>query len=135
METEFKWLILEGILPLLGAAALYTLLGMCTFLVASKGSFSFQWSQAMDSLGWLYGGVIIAVQSGIKGVDIPNSGALPFACFFVSFMCLLILIAAMTERGRSAHWQPTRLLKGFSSVLVVVILLAGFKTQLMLKGV
>lgn len=132
---EFKWLFLEGILPLLGAATLYTLLGFCTYLVASEGSFSFQWSQAMDSLGWLYGGVIIAVQSGVKGLDVPNSGALPIACFVVSFMCLLILIAAMTERGRSSTWQPPRLLKIFSSALVVVILIAGFKTQLLIKGV
>jgi hypothetical protein len=126
---------MEGVLPLLGAAALYTVLGVCTYVVASRGSFAFQWSEAFDSLGWLYGGAILAMQSGTKGWGTPNSGALPATCFAVSFFCLLILISAMIERGRNPSWQPPRLLKILSTVLVVAILFAGYETQLSMKGV
>lgn len=122
-------------MPLLGAAALYTVLGACTYIVStSKGTFAFQWSQALDSLGWLYGGAILAMQSGMKGWDVQNVGVLPQTCFAVAFVCLLILIAAMMERGKDPTWQPPKLLKVFSSLLVVAILYAGFETQLIIKG-
>ena len=135
MEMEFKWLVMEGAVPLLGAAALYTVMGVCTYIVSTaKGAFAFQWSQALDSLGWLYGGAILAMQSGMKGWDVKNVGVLPQTCFAVALVSLLILIAAMLERGKDPSWQPPKLLKLLSAVLVVAILYAGFETQLIIKG-
>ncbi|WP_350012547.1 hypothetical protein [Pseudomonas asiatica] len=135
VEMELKWLVMEGAVPLLGAAVLYTALGICTYIVSTaKGTFAFQWSQALDSLGWLYGGAILAMQSGMKGWDVKNVGVLPQACFAVAVVCLLILIAAMMERGKNPSWQPPKLLKALSALLVVIILYAGFETQLTIKG-
>jgi hypothetical protein len=134
MEMEFKWLVMEGTVPLLGAAALYTAMGVCNYIVSARGTFIFKWSQALDSLGWLYGGAILAMQSGMKGWNVANVGVLPQTCFAVALVCLLILIAAMMERGKNANWHPPILLKVLSAVLVGIILYAGFETQLIIKG-
>lgn len=130
---EFKWLVLEGTLPLLGAAALYSFMGVCQYIVSARGAFAFQWSQALDSLGWLYGGAILAMQSGMKGWDVENAGIMPHACYAVALVCLLILIAAMIERGKNPQWHPPLLLQLLSATLVAIILFAGFETQLIIK--
>ncbi|MDE1167268.1 MAG: hypothetical protein PW845_18300 [Pseudomonas sp.] len=136
MSHPLSWLLIQGILPLLGAAILYTAMGICSFIVRNgKDSFAFQWTQALDPLGWLYGGSIIAIQSGIKGLSLTDAGILPQSCFAVSVFCLLMLITAMTERGRTPTWAPPIRLKLFASALVVIILWAGYETQVLLEGV
>lgn len=134
MENATKWLLIEGILPLLGAAILYLLMGMSSYVVSSKGTFNFNWLQAFDPLGWLYGGTIIAVQAGIKAMSLPSPGMLPATCFVVSAVCLLILMAAMNERGKHHGWAPPNRLKSFSALLVIVTLYAGYQTQFIASG-
>lgn len=134
MDNATKWLLLEGILPLLGAAILYLLMGLSSYVVSSQGRFTFHWVQAFDPLGWLYGGTIIAVQAGIKTLSLKEPGVLPAACFTVSAVCLLILMAAMTERGKNQGWLPPARLKTFSVLLVIVILCAGYQAQTMITG-
>jgi hypothetical protein len=125
-----KWLLLEGILPLLGAGILYVIWGGCRYVVSSDPTkFAFEWAPALDPLGWLYGAVIISCQSGLRALPVSNAGVLPYVCFAAAAICFLLLVSAMTERGASAAWQPPPLLKIFSGGLVVAILFAGFRVQ------
>jgi hypothetical protein len=128
MESEsVRWLFMEGLIPLLGAGALFLLWGICRFAVASdKSKFTYAWPQALDPLGWLYGAVIIAFQAGWKGVGISGAGVLPYVCFAAAAICLLLLISAMTERGALATWEPPTRLKVCALLLVLGILYSGF---------
>lgn len=129
-NPTIKWLILEGLLPLLGAGILYVIWGCCRYVASgNKSTFKFEWLQALDPLGWLYGAVIIACQSGLKGLAIKNSGLLPLMCFAVAAICFLLLISAMTERGQASGWQPPLSLQIWSGILVIGILFAGFRVQ------
>ncbi|MGH8474840.1 MAG: hypothetical protein ACRER2_03570 [Methylococcales bacterium] len=129
-DFAIRWLIFEGLLPLLGAGILYTIWGGCRYIAASdKSTFAFVWWQAIDPLGWLYGAVIIACQSGLKGLEVGDAGLLPSVCFMVAAICFLLLISAMTERGQDSTWQAPRSLQILSAALVIAILCAGFQVQ------
>ncbi len=137
MNPTTKWLIFEGLIPLFGAAFIYTFWGACRFVVATnKSIFKYGWKQALDPLGWLYGAVIIAFQSGLDGITVTNAGIFPYTCFAAALACFFLLMAAMTERGQSSAWQPPISLQLITGVLVLVILFASFKVQvLLLPGV
>lgn len=134
MEQAVKWLLLEGILPLLGATVLYMLWGCLTFIVSNQKPFAFQWSQAVDSLGWLYGASILGVQAGMRVLGQSNAGVIPYFCFGASAVCLLTLLAAMAERGRDTKWKPPVSMIVLSCILVIVVLAAGFVTQSMARA-
>lgn len=60
MPPQIAWLLLEGLLPLFGAGAIYLVWGVCTYAAATAGSeFNYRWKEAADPLGWLYGSIII----------------------------------------------------------------------------
>ena len=129
-DPIIKWLVLEGLMPILGAGILYVIWGCCRYIVSNnKSNFKFEWLQALDPLGWLYGAVIIACQSGLKSLSITNAGFLPLMCFTVAAICFLLLISAMTERGADSTWQPPPFLQISSGVLIICILFAGFRVQ------
>lgn len=135
MDPAVKWLLLEGLLPLLGAGLTYTLLGCGRYLsTANKSTFSFEWKHALDPLGWLYGAIIISLQSGLKSYSLGATGILPFACFLATFICLILMIAAMVEYGSAQTWHPPRSLKVGAGVLVIAILCAGFKVQTLIAA-
>jgi hypothetical protein len=128
-EAE-RWLVMEGLLPLLGAGALYVSLGVALYVAATKGvPFTFSWKEWIDPLGWLYGGAILAVQAGMTSLDSHSPFHVTFFCFAAGAMSLLFLLAAMTNRGQQAAWQPPFSLKLIAAFLVVVILYAGYKAQ------
>lgn len=131
MEPQTKWLALEALLPIFGAAGLFLVWGVLQRVVhASSAAFVYHWRQAYDPLGWLYGGAVLAAQAGTKGLGLPGSGILPWLCYFAAAVCLLLLIAAMTERGKSGTWGPPPLLTGVSVLLVAAILFASYNVQL-----
>lgn len=99
-----------------------------------KARYAYDWSQAFDPMGWLYGGAILAFQAGVKGQALANSGVLPWVCHASAAICLLLLIAAMTERGQGPAWTPPRSLTLIAVALVGVILLASFRVQAITLG-
>ena len=64
---QWRWLLLEGVIPLFGAGILYWLYGLAR-MATSTSSIRFVWSEAVDAIGWLYGGLIISVQMGIRSI-------------------------------------------------------------------
>lgn len=131
MSPDTKWLAFEALLPIFGAAVLFLFWGVFQRVVhASSGAFVYHWKQAYDPLGWLYGGAVLAVQAGTKGLGLSDAGILPWFCYFAAVVCLLLLIAAMTERGKSGTWAPTPLLTGVSMALVAAILFASYNVQI-----
>ena len=130
-----KWLFIEGLAPLLGAGVLYVLWGIFRYLATdNKQSFSYEWWQAADPLGWLYGAVIIAVQSAMKCTAAKNN-VLLWMCVFGGLACLLLLMAAMTDRGTKQAWKPPSSLQITAVLLVAAILYAGFQVRGQATGV
>lgn len=124
---SMRWLMIEGLLPLIGAGLLYALWGVARYIsTKEKSKFSFVWMEALDPFGWLYGGGIIAVQSLVKNVGI--SGWSPISVFLLieAIVCTFLLIAAMNERGQDATWKPTTSLTAIAAILVAAILYEGF---------
>lgn len=130
VDPAIKWLLSEGILPLLGAGVLYLIWGCCRFVVTTdRTQFNYHWWQAIDTLGWLYGAVILSIQAGLKGFGVARTGVLPLFCFIAAAICLLLLISAMTERGANPKWEPPLKLKFAAGILAIGILIAGFRVQ------
>lgn len=136
MDPFYRWLALEALVPLFGAAVLFVIWGALRYVaMSSKDGYVYQWKQAFDPMGWLYGGAVLAFQAGTKGIGIANSGTLPYWCYGSAVICVLLLIAAMTERGHSTSWAPPKSLTLVSLVLVIFIVVASCSVQQLGVGV
>ena len=127
-DASFKWLVWEGLLPLVGTALLYWALQGC-FRIAQAASFTFKWGEGIDSMGWLYGAAVIAIQAGVKGWGVESMGLIPGFCWFIALACSLLLIAAICSKAADPTWQPGQPMKWAATLLTVLVLLAGFQTQ------
>jgi len=135
MPLQFSWLLLEGLLPLAGAGVIYLLWGVFRYVAAVDKSFKYHWSEAADPLGWLYGAVIIAAQSAMKCFSEHGvHQTLAWMCVLGGLACLLLLVAAMTDRAATAAWKPPISLQVFAVVLVGGILYVGLKVHTPLEG-
>jgi hypothetical protein len=134
-EPALKWLLVEGLIPILGASCLYMFLGGCRWVAAAdKKKFEFDGLRALDPLGWLYGAVIISVQSGLRSFTITGAGFLSIGCFVGAGMCFLLLVAAMNEASAAQGWKPPISLQIGAGLLVGAILFAGFSAHGLLQG-
>lgn len=129
----WNWVVWEGALPLLGAGVLYILWGIVRWAVsANKKSFALPLKPAIDSLGWLYGAIIVAVQTGIKGLPLQSAGSMPYWAFAGAVICLLVLLAAMGERGQNPQWEPPLTTQFVAAGMVLAILFMGYTTHALL---
>lgn len=128
---QWDWLIFEGIIPLFGAGALYLAWGCVRRVTATTWtSSSYVWSEAIDSMGWLYGALIIAVQAALRSANTtPPSSGLKWGCIIAAAICALLLLSAMNERGQNPSWRPTPMLKVVAIALVLGCLYAGFSAK------
>jgi hypothetical protein len=125
-EAE-RWLVIEGLVPLLGAGALYLSLGVAFYVASQKNlPFNFSWKEWIDPLGWLYGAAILAVQAGTSSLQLGRPFLLTLFCFGAGVVSLLFLFAAMTSRGQQPTWEPPFSLKVTAALLVVAVLAAGY---------
>ena len=133
MSAPIKWLLLEALLPLFGATIIYALLGAAKWLVTPKTKrVKWAWKEAFDSMGWLYGGAILAVQAGLRGEDTATYGEntyVVWTCFGVALLCGFVLAAAMVARGEDPDWKPPTIMLICTCVLMAVIVLSAFKIQ------
>jgi len=121
-----KWLLSEGLLPLLGAAALFLLWGLVRLLAADRHKpFHYSWKEALDPLGWLYGASILAIQSGARASSSGNE-SLSLGLYLCAGVCLLLLLAAMTNRGDDPEWKPRPSFQVVVVAFIVAILTAGY---------
>jgi hypothetical protein len=135
-QNAVRWLMIEGLMPLCGAGVLYLTWGLARFVAANpKAGFTFVWKEALDPFGWLYGGGILAVQSLVRSLSrqgLPASATflgLPVvatALGIEGFACMMLLIAAMNERGQNAAWKPPATVTAVAAFLVVAILIEGY---------
>jgi len=130
-QAQWDWLLFEGALPLFGAGTLYLCWGLVRYISAAAGSaHRYDWTEALDAVGWLYGALIIAVQSAIRSaVAAPPSTFLKWGCSIGAGFCALLLLSAMNERSQSTSWRPPALLKAITLVAVLGILTGGFLAQ------
>jgi hypothetical protein len=123
MSPAVRWLLLEGSLPLLGAGLIYLVLGACKYIVNSGSKFEYDWMGALDPLGWLYGTVVLAIQSALVNAAKERLVVAMVAVALVSFLLLLV---AMTERSANQTWKSSKKLQGTALALVVATLWTGY---------
>ena len=125
-----QWVVLQGILPLLGAGALFLLWGAIRWLtISDKSKFAYSWAQARDPMAWLYGAAILSVEAGSTSASAGNSSSLTILCFVAGVVCLLLLLSAMTNRGENERWKPPKSLELVAILLIIAILTAGYKAH------
>lgn len=130
-QAQWDWLLFEGALPLFGAGALYLCWGTVRYISAAAGATQhYDWKEALDAVGWLYGALIIAVQSAVRSAAAaPPSTFLKWGCSMGAGFCALLLLSAMNERSQSSGWRPPALLKTITLFAVLGILSGGFLAQ------
>lgn len=126
MIEPVRWLLIEGVIALFGAGVLYLALSVCYKIVGNTTAFS--WGEAVDSMGWLYGAMVIGIQSAVRlfRVEGGTMQIQAYTCVVVTVFCCLLLIVAMIQRGGVETWKPPWQLKSFAAVLAVVILYLGY---------
>jgi hypothetical protein len=126
MVESVQWLIVEGLIALFGAGLLYLALGVCWRIVGNRGPFA--WREAADAMGWLYGSMMIAIQSSVS--FLRHSGTLAlclgYACVLSAVACCLLLVVGMLQRGAVPSWKPPPALRWSAFLLAGGILLLAF---------
>jgi hypothetical protein len=129
-DDSARWLVLEGLVPLLGAAVLYVAFGVARLLAAGKSSsFKYSWSACVDPLGWLYGVAILGMQAGWKSYGARVSVDRTAFCFVVAGAALLQLFAAFVSLGEDPAWRPPTYLKVVAAFSVLLVLVAGYRAH------
>ncbi len=125
-----RWLFFDGLLPLLGAGALFLLWGGIRYVTSSdKNTFNYSWKEALDPMAWLYGAAILSAQAGSTSAASGNSSTLTALCVGAGVVSLLLLLSAMTNRGENAQWEPPRSLVAVVALLIAAILIAGYEAH------
>jgi len=126
-NAQLSWLFFEGLVPVFGAGIIFLLYGWCRYMV---GATAYSWNEAIDPQGWLYCGLIIAIQAALRSLQAETPKFfLGVFCIVCATLCGLLLIAVMAERGGNLAWRtPTRLKVG-SFVLIVIIIANGYAAQ------
>jgi hypothetical protein len=135
-DDAVRWLMIEGLLPLCGAGVLYIIWGLAKYANANpRSGFTFAWKEALDPFGWLYGGGILAVQLLVKSLSrqwppaAPKFLGIPGATIALGVegvACIILLIAAMDNRGRNAAWKPPATVTAIAVFLMIAILTEGY---------
>ncbi|WP_426337096.1 hypothetical protein ACN9MY_07770 [Pseudoduganella sp. R-31] len=98
MNEPIRWLLIEGIAALFGAGGLYLLVGLCFKIAGSTNPFA--WREAFDPLGWLYGAIVIDIQSIVRLMSTSDiHPALTAGCIATAVFCCVLLTSAMHLRG------------------------------------
>ncbi|VVD85242.1 hypothetical protein PIN31115_01321 [Pandoraea iniqua] len=133
MSPATKWVLLEALLPLFGASLIYGFLGVARWLVTPEiKRVKWAWGEAFDTMGWLYGGVILAVQAGIRGYEAAVHGphlVVVWICFVAAIACAILLSAAMMARGEDHEWKPPTVMLVSTSLLMIVIVVTAHTIQ------
>lgn len=115
-----------------GAGLLYLFVGLALMVVRGTTSVArtYAWREAIDSLGWLYGSLTIAIQSAIKCFSAsPQATFIGTGCIICACSCALLLLLAMTERGQNAAWKPPLPLQIGALVLAILTIAFGYSAQ------
>ncbi|XLZ73044.1 hypothetical protein ABT364_14025 [Massilia sp. SR12] len=125
MNEAMQWLLIEGIAALFGAGGLYLLIGACFKLVDSGPPFA--WRAAIDPMGWLYGAMVIGIQTAVRLLQAPNANSMLVSiCLATTVFCCLLLFASMHTRGVKANWTPPRRMRLIAALLSISILAIGY---------
>jgi len=132
MPPHVSWLLLEGLLPLIGAGVIYLVWGVCRYAATvQRSEFIYRWGEAADPLGWLYGAIIIAAQTAVRDFTLSNHRfVLGWGCVILGGSCLLLLVAAMTGRGATSSWRPPFPFHLLTVVFVGATLYIGFLSHM-----
>jgi hypothetical protein len=106
---------------------IYLVWGACRLAATMERSeFNYRWGEAADPLGWLYGAIIIAAQTAVRDFTLSSHRfVLGWISVFAGVVCLLLLVAAMTNRGATSSWRPPPLFQMLTVVCVGWTLYVG----------
>ncbi len=100
---------------------------------ADKAKFQYAWAEALDSLGWLYGAGILALQSARRSLAANVGLTVPLYCFLAAAVATLALVAGMTNRGTTPSWRPPRSFHVTSVVWTLAILAVRYRVAVTCK--
>jgi hypothetical protein len=131
MTEAVKWLLIEGLVPIFGAGAIYLAMGLCVLVVEKqKGKpFSYPWREAFDPIGWLYGGAVLSMMIAVRSAAAVVPPILQGFAIGASAACMLLLITAFRTKAEKADWKPSNLMSWVSGILVAATLYTGFLVQ------
>jgi len=126
MSPAARWLVLDGLVPLLGANLAYILMGIAMRNAFDKDAkeFTFPLEPAWDPMAWLYGTCVIAFQLGSTAVG--SNGIAGTLFFGIAVLCSFQLMVCMHYRAREQTWKPPRSLKLTALVAIVAVLGGGY---------
>jgi hypothetical protein len=126
-DEQIRWLFIEGLTPLFGAGLIYVVWGMGKWLVCvDKSTFQYGWGAAIDSMGWLYVTLVVAIQSALRCFRAtPPAPLVGGWCIVVGILSLIILLCAMDQRGQNEKWYPPSSMKWFAILLAGAVLCLG----------
>jgi hypothetical protein len=126
-SEQWRWLLLEGLTPLFGAGAIFALWGACKWVAtADKQRFGYAWEESLDAMGWLYGALVIAMQSATRFSNATTPQTFGTAYELLGGVwCLGLLLNGMDKRSQSRRWYPPNSVKVLSIVLSIAILAGG----------
>ena len=131
MTEAVKWLLIEGLVPIFGAGAIYLAMGLCVLVVEKqKGKpFNYPWREAFDPIGWLYGGAVLSMMIAVRSAAAVVPATLQVFAIGASAACMLLLITAFRTKAEKADWKPSNLMSWVSGILVAATLYTGFLVQ------
>jgi multisubunit Na+/H+ antiporter MnhB subunit len=131
MSEALKWLLIEGMVPMFGAGVIYLAMGVCVLIVEKKKGkrFTYPWKEALDPIGWLYGGAVLSTMIAVRSASPAVSAALQGFAICASAVCLLLLITAFRTKAEDPAWRPSALMSTASGILVAGTLYTGFLVQ------
>jgi hypothetical protein len=128
-QPQFSWLMFEGVVPLFGASLVYLLSGFFKKLAAPGSTFA--WKEAVDCMGWLYGALLIAIQSSARFFEAgPAHRYTGVGCIVCGLICGMQLLSAMSERGANSTWQPPVRYKLMAFAVTVIVLWLGYQSHI-----
>ena len=82
-------------------------------------------------MGWLYGSMVIAIQSAVSYLE--GSGTielyLGYICVLLAVVCCLLLVVGMLQRGAVPSWKPPPVMRWFAFFLASLILMFAFQAH------
>ncbi|HEX5341057.1 MAG TPA: hypothetical protein VFX55_01075 [Duganella sp.] len=131
-DAQLNWLLSQGLIPLFGASIVYLIWGVFKKLVAPGAPY--RWREAFDSMGWIYGAIVIVLQSAARCFEAGSSyRALGISCAVCAMLGGMLLLAAMSERGTHGNWQPPVTFKIMALIFVATALTVGYLAQVVPK--
>jgi hypothetical protein len=130
VDEPTRWLLMEGLLPLVGASGLFLAQAGARYVVqANRSGFRFGFKEMLDGPAWLYGAAVLAIQQAWKSQGRDDCFSFSIFCYLGAVGCALIVMAGLEERRRDELYRPPTSVHIVAVVLMAIVLASGYRIQ------